>query len=258
MRMSIEHEADDPRQSAFVAALRERYADLVDDAAPDVVVVVGGDGAMLRAIRRHTPTPGGRWAPPPLLGIGRGTVNFLMNGADAADRLRDVDLAAMPRHRIHPLWVEANGAPLGPASNDVVVGGGIMDWHSFRLDSPDGSFDGYEIRGGGICVATPIGSTAFNANNGGAVLPLDLPLLSVTGIVANRDLNEVFAGDALTLSYRSRRPLGAHLDGQEAVPLGAEGTLTVRRDPARYMELLFVDGAEFARRRIDMLKAKRK
>jgi hypothetical protein len=34
--------------------------------------------------------------------------------------------------------------------------------------------------------------------------------------------------------------------------------VTVRRDDKRWMELVFVDDAEFARRRIELPKAKRK
>ena len=48
------------------------------------------------------------------------------------------------------------------------------------------------------------------------------------------------------------------MDGHSATALGKSGTVTVRRDDKRWMELVFVNDAEFARRRIELLKAKRK
>jgi NAD+ kinase len=258
VRLTFENEPDDPRQSDFVARLTERYASLIDDTRPDVVVVVGGDGAMLRALQRRTPEWAAPWKPLRFLGIGRGTLNFLMNPESVADQLADLDPAALPLHRIHPLWIEQDGRSLGASYNEVVLGGGLMDWHAFRLKSGDGAFDGYEVRGSGICISTPLGSTAFNANNRGAVLPLAFPVLSVTGVVANRDLNEIFSGCDLTVSFESRRGLSMFMDGHSATALGKSGTVTVRRDDKRWMELVFVDDAEFARRRIELLKAKRK
>jgi NAD kinase len=258
VRLTFENEPDDPRQSDFIARLKERYASIIDDARPDIVVVVGGDGAMLRALQRRTPERAAPWTPVRFLGIGRGTLNFLMNPEAVADRLANLDPEALPRHRIHPVWVEQDGQAVGASYNEVVLGGGLMEWHAFQLESSDGAFDGYQVRGSGICVSTPLGSTAFNANNRGAVLPLAFPVLSVTGIVANRDLNEIFSGCDLTVSFESRRGLSMFMDGHTRTPLGKSGSVTVRRDDKRWMELVFVDDAEFARRRIELLKAKRK
>jgi len=258
LRLAFEHERDDPRQNGVVAGLEARHAHLLDEENPDVVVVVGGDGAMLRAIRRRMANADQPWRTTSFLGIGRGSVNFLMNPESAAEALGELDPHRLSRQHVHPLFVSLNGMAVGAASNDLVFGAGVMGWHSFRLDSSDGSFEDYRLKGCGLCVSTPIGSTAFNANNGGAVLPLDLPLMSITGVVANRDLNEIFAGDRLAISYESRTPLGLHLDGCPPIELGREGRVELHRDPQKHLEILFLDGSEFARRRIDLLKAKRK
>ena len=146
MRLSFENEPDDSRQSDFVARLKERYESLIDDAQPDLVVVVGGDGAMLRALQRRTPKRAAPWTPIRFLGIGRGTLNFLMNPEAVADQLADLNPAALPHHRIYPLWVEQDGEAVGASYNEVVLGGGLMEWHAFRLESGDGAFDDYEIR----------------------------------------------------------------------------------------------------------------
>lgn len=258
MRLTFEYEPDDPRQSGFIAALKERYATYIDNEHPDMVVVVGGDGAMLRALHRRTPPPDKPARPIRFLGVARGNLNFLMNHCSVAERLADLDPSAMPCHCVHPIWVEANGTVIGAAYNDVVLGNGVVDCHSFRLDSSDGEFEEYKFRGSGICVSTPLGSTAFNANNRGAVLPLDLPLLSVTGIVTNRDLSEIFAGNDLSISFESRRGVAVFIDGHRVRHLDRSGVVRIRRDERRWMELTFINDGEFSRRRIDLLKGKRK
>lgn len=257
MRLTLEFEADDPRQAEFVAGLKRRYAALIDDDDPDLVVTVGGDGAMLRALHRRTPPPGVASGPVRFLGIGRGSRNFLMNPESVAERLADLDPASLAHHRLHPLWVEMGDAIIGPAYNDVILGNGVVDWHSFRLDSADGAFERYEMRSSGLCVSTPLGSTAFNANNRGAVLPLDQPLLSITGICANRDLSEIFAGSELAVGFESRRGVSLFIDGRHMRTLGPSGQVTIRRDERQWMDLAFIDEGDFSRRRIERLKAKR-
>ena len=48
------------------------------------------------------------------------------------------------------------------------------------------------------------------------------------------------------------------MDSHSATALGKSGTVTIRRDDRRWMELVFVGDAEFAWRRIELLKGKRK
>lgn len=114
------------------------------------------------------------------------------------------------------------------------------------------------MRGSGVCVSTPLGSTAFNANNRGAVLPLDQPLLSITGIVSNRDLNEIFAGRDLAIRFESRRGVALSIEGRKTLDLGQCGALLIRRDERQWMEIIFLDEGEFFRRRIERLKVRRK
>jgi hypothetical protein len=53
---------------------------------------------------------------------------------------------------------------------------------------------------------------------------------------------------------KPERSKSAQVDGA----LGKSGMVTIRRDDKRWMELVFVDDAELARRRSEFLKAKRK
>ena len=53
---------------------------------------------------------------------------------------------------------------------------------------------------------------------------------------------------------KPERSKSAQVDGA----LGKSGMVTVRHDEKRWMEFVFVDDTEFARRRIELLKAKRK
>lgn len=46
-------------------------------------------------------------------------------------------------------------------------------------------------KGTGLCISTPFGSTAYNKNNGGVVLPLEDSKISVTGIVCEKPINKI-------------------------------------------------------------------
>jgi hypothetical protein len=54
--------------------------------------------------------------------------------------------------------------------------------------------------------------------------------------------------------HKPERSKSAQVDGA----LGKSGMVTIRRNDKRWMEFVFVDDAELARRRSELLKAKRK
>lgn len=263
MKVAFDYDEDDPRQKEYVYNLMVRYDHLVfTDGTHDIVVVIGGDGAMLKALKKYGKVYSE--LTPKLFGIGRGTVNFLMNSPDVINHLEDISLDDLTYHPIRHLEVsilDTSGKEyqiLDHAYNDIALGNSIMDFHTFHINSDDGSFADYIIRGSGLCISTPIGSTAFNANNGGTILPLDIPLLSITGIVPNRDLNEIFCGNSLEIGFETRSSVIVYVDGHQRVNLGNHGKVRVKKPLKCSAELAFLNNNEFNKRRIEMLKARRK
>ena len=140
----------------------------------DVVVVLGGDGTMLRALNRFLGTG------IPVLGVNFGRVGFLSSipreemetGIARAFRgdFRVVEL---------PTLVAENDGRQHVAVNDVVVRSADVG-RMVEL--------GWTVRGedlgaqpcDGMIAATPVGSTAYNLSNGGPVLVWGLEAMAIT------------------------------------------------------------------------------
>ncbi len=145
-------------------------------AEADLVLVLGGDGTMLRALRRLLGTG------IPAIGVNFGRVGFLT--AISADELE----TALPRvfagdHRVielPTLDVEVDGRRQS-AVNDVVAASSAVGRMVELAWSVGGEPLGRQACDGIIC-ATPPGSTAYNLSNGGPVLVWGLDALVITFI----------------------------------------------------------------------------
>lgn len=149
----------------------------IDEA--DVIIVLGGDGQMLRSIRENISYN------KPFFGINCGRVGFLMNNYDTTNLLERITLAETIA--LHPLQLCAtdidgvvhkaiainevsllrqthNAAHCAIYVNDVLV----MDL----------------LICDGVLVATPAGSTAYNLSAHGPIIPIGADLLALTPISA--------------------------------------------------------------------------
>ena len=145
----------------------------------DLVVVLGGDGTMLRALKRTLGTN------TPVIGVNYGAVGFLTS--IAADDLEgglerafagDYVVAELPT-----LEAQAGGER-HVAVNDVVVASSIVG----RMIGLAWSIGGEELGAlscDGVICSTPSGSTGYNLSNGGPVLVWGLDAKAVTFIAAH-------------------------------------------------------------------------
>ncbi|MGH8371364.1 MAG: NAD(+) kinase [Gammaproteobacteria bacterium] len=137
--------------------------------AADLVMVVGGDGTLLRAANAVAARP------VPLVGINLGRLGFL---ADISPDAMADDVAAILRgdyQEEERLLLDAclihseTSTPCAPALNDVVVqkadGGRLIEFETHV----DGQFV-CAHRADGIIIATPTGSTAYALSGGGSIL----------------------------------------------------------------------------------------
>lgn len=144
----------------------------------DLLIVVGGDGSILRAVR-ELPA-----ASPPILGINRGSVGFLTELAPAAiDEALPSLLAEggdMDARALVHAEVLRNGSSVanGKCLNEVVVSQRIA-----RLLTLDVALNGEPLtrfQADGFIVASPTGSTAYSLAAGGPVVHPALPALILT------------------------------------------------------------------------------
>ena len=171
------HATPKPRAQQALEELKSKY-DSVPAKKADVIVVVGGDGTMLRAMHDY------RDLKAPLFGVNQGTLGFLLNHHDRrANLIKRIENAE--KFKIRPLEMTAtdkNGKKYNEiAFNEISL---LRETHNaakIRV-SINGKVRLEELVCDGILISTAVGSTAYNLSAGGPILPLDSNLLPITPI----------------------------------------------------------------------------
>jgi NAD+ kinase len=146
----------------------------VTNESPDLVVVLGGDGTILRAFQRYL------GARVPVYGINFGRVGFLASSRPE-DMERDLARVFDGDYLVYelPTVVARTGGQEVTAVNDVVATSAALG-RMVELDW----FVGDEAMGrvpcDGVICSTPSGSTAYNLSNGGPVLMWEIDAVAVT------------------------------------------------------------------------------
>lgn len=212
----------------------------------DFAIVLGGDGAILRAARQMG------YRQIPALGINLGRLGFL-----ADYQCSEIDLIVdalesgsftMTRH----LMLEC----IGPGGQVPVLGLNdlcIKSGNPFRMVDLSIFIDGIEVgqyRSDGVLVSTPVGSTAHSLAAGGPILGQETEAFVITPIcphaLTSRPLVES-ANRKLTIRLgNDREPLVAMVDGQVEVPMGPGETVLVRKAPVTF-QLIRIPGRSFYR-----------
>lgn len=141
---------------------------------PELIVAIGGDGTMLRAIREH-------WQERvPFYGINTGGLGFLLNGRDLnAFWDRELLLYQLPL-----LWVEAEDVhgkvTMHHAFNDTWVerAGGQTAWVRVTVNGQERV---PRMVGDGVLVATAAGSSSYARAMGASPVPLNADVLVLCG-----------------------------------------------------------------------------
>ncbi|HPD74354.1 MAG TPA: NAD(+)/NADH kinase [bacterium] len=243
--------------------IQKEFPHLLKERKPDLILVSGGDGAILHAIQEYNHHK------VPFLGYGTGTLNFLMNDMNLEQIKKfiqklekdEIKLKNIETTKISvSLQKMRNGKKIkiGQAVNEVVLGSKLMGYHSFSINSNDGSFNDFEIKGSGICISTDLGSTGYNFNLGGAVLPLGSNLWSLLGIVCNRYLEDILNTDNIVIENISKRPgLSIFLDSiKQNVLISYGDKIIIQKGDV--VKLAFYDQKEFFKKRIDISSRYRK
>ena len=259
MRIKAIFNENDTRQASYIKYLNRTFPEIINEDNPEMYFVIGGDGAMLHA---HTNTLDKTI---PYFGKGFGTLNFIMNNYENDFEV----LEAMLEDRIIPDIIETSkikvtidkvyGSSIEKvAINDIVIGNNIMDWHEFIINNESGSFNEFYLKGMGICLSTPLGSTAFNLNNRGKVLPLDTDIWGMTGIVCDHNINELMTPQKMHITINSLRETpNIYVDGiANTIPLEKGDKITIDKDITSF-KLAFIDKKVFFNKRMKLIQKKR-
>jgi len=197
-----------------------------DLADAEVVIVLGGDGTMLRALRRLLGTG------IPAIGVNFGRVGFLTAIAETEldTQLPRVFAGEHVVVELPTLELELDGERR-VAVNDVVAASATVGRMVELAWSVGGEPLGRQACDGVIC-ATPPGSTAYNLSNGGPVLVWGLDAVAVTFIAPHSlHARSMVVPRGLDVEVANETPDVAATvlgDGQRVGEIPPEGRVRVR------------------------------
>lgn len=159
----------------------------------DLIMVLGGDGTLLSQARRcvHLGIP--------LIGVNLGKLGFMSEfDPDALARQAPTLFGGGPlaladrtmiQTEVHRPSGEANGNAnhpifVGLALNDCVIAAG-PPYRMIEIGLRLGGIEGPILRGDGVIVSTPIGSTGYSVSAGGPIVSPELDSLAITPIAAH-------------------------------------------------------------------------
>jgi NAD+ kinase len=228
----------------------------------DLALVLGGDGAILRAARQMG------YRQIPVLGINLGKLGFLADLSPDELRCCFTQVLQGDFRVTHHLMLECTIETLpetegGPTEKRTLLGLNevvFLMGPPFHMIDLDLAVDGETVSrysGDGLIISTPVGSTAHSLSAGGPILGQELAAFVITPICPHTLTNRPVVDSAdkvYTISIRRASP-GACLvlDGQEILPISIRHRVTVRRAPV-YFGLVKVPGRSYYQTLRDKLR----
>jgi len=197
------------------------------DTDADVVIVIGGDGTILRTIQQLG-------SQVPVLGINWGEVGFLadLEPADAPVFLRSLVHGFTIEERMR-ISLAKEGVPLGTALNEAL----IVTTRPAKMLRFSIIIDGIvaeQFRADGLLVSTPTGSTAYAMSAGGPIVDPRIQgflLVPLAPYMLSSRPHLISEGRRLEIRLESAKPAKLVLDGQQTIDLGTSSLLRVERSP---------------------------
>jgi NAD+ kinase len=225
------------RQHAEIAVVDLRQEqDLSALSAPDLALVFGGDGAILRAARQMS------YRQAPVLGVNLGRLGFLadIHPDELADCFRQVLQGEyrVTRHLMFECVVEAEG------KRQTILGLNEVVFHTappFHMVDLELDLDGAcvtRFSGDGLIISTPIGSTGHNLSAGGPILAQELAAFVVTPICPHTltyrpVVDSADKTDTVRLA-REQPSAIVSVDGQATATLDSRHQVQIRRAPVEF------------------------
>lgn len=191
---------------------------------PDICIVLGGDGTMLRAfnVMRGRGTP--------VAGVNLGRVGFLttVDRDQIGPGLRLLLAGAYDEYHFPGLEAECEGGRF-QAANDVVVSKGDRA-PACLLGLTINGVALFEVSCDGVVVATPAGSSAYSMAAGGPLLGITVEAYVISLVAAHAvGVRPVVAGptDILQIANNDRLSCYLDIDGQRVRQLLPDAVVTV-------------------------------
>lgn len=195
-------------------------AGVLDDVqGADMVVAIGGDGAMLRAARVCAPFG------IPVLGVNIGQLGFLTEISDLSAWESQLDAVLKGDYwieqrmmlRAHVLRNDT-AITSGDALNDIVISGSVVG-RMIRLDAYIDDDWATTYHADALVIATPTGSTAYALACGGPILPPELRNILVLPAAPHLSMDR-----PIVLAEGARVDVAASSSNRSEIVLLADGS----------------------------------
>lgn len=202
----------------------------------DLALVLGGDGAILRAARQMG------YRQTPVLGVNLGKLGFLADLSPEELRHCFPNVAAGDYRLTYHLMFECTIET--PHARRTLLGLNEVLLHtgpSFHMIDLDLCIDGEAVTrfsGDGLILSTPVGSTAHSLSAGGPILGQELTVFVITPICPHTLTNRPLV-DSADKVYKIALASGSAdailiADGQEKIPISGEHRIIIRRAPVSF------------------------
>ena len=182
-----------------IRAILNRYNCSENIEHPEIVITVGGDGTMLRAVHQYLHLS----ESVRFIGVHTGTLgfytNFLTN--EIEEMCQKIVSTAPSYNEFSLLEIKIKGGKTWYALNEFRIEN-VYHTQTIKMYMNDQYLQTF--KGNGVCISTSIGSTGYNRSLGGPIVELSLPLIVMTEIAgihhrANRSL-----GSSLVMGKQTR------------------------------------------------------
>jgi NAD+ kinase len=229
------------KEGCDVALERDTASSLGTEGVPlasataDAVIVVGGDGTILRTIQQMD-------QPAPVLGVNWGEVGFLadIEPDEALAFIRTLPQGFSIEERMRIL-LRKDKKNLGIALNEAL----IVTTRPAKMLRFSIVIDGVvaeQFRADGLLISTPTGSTAYAMSAGGPIVDPRVQgflLVPLAPYLLSSRPHLISSNRRLEIRLESSKPANLVIDGQQTIELGTASTIEVCRSgkPALFVDV---------------------
>lgn len=187
------------------------------EGSPDFAVVLGGDGTIISAAHFFGKNQ------VPIAGVNLGKLGYLANFSydEFYEMVWTGTFPELLTGTSERMLLGAHIKDDVLAVNDIVIDIG----HPFRTITVRIHVDGKwltDIRGDGVIISTPTGSTAYNLSAGGPILQPEADVIAITPKNPHSlSFRPLVVRDSSTITLTVKEHVGAHviIDGQKVIPM---------------------------------------
>ena len=178
----------------------------------NVYLVASGDGGMTKATQEKSRLK------KIFFGVNCGTLGFLMNQISKSSQIPRYksELNLVTLNMIEGVFIKSDNQEIKSyAFNEILCGGNIADYITFEIKGSLTHFRNRVVKGNGIIVSTPQGTTGFalHAKGSSAVLPLDTKAWYMAGVATGSYPCGVVSPQEICIKVDSRYSVNGYADG---------------------------------------------